>query len=70
MDQHGAPLAMWLEALCYMAYLFNHTWSDNNKDIPLSTLTGITVDISVLLCFHFWQQVYYQAIKPGFPSDS
>ena len=70
MDQHGAPPEMWLEALRYVAYLLNHTWSDNIKDVPLSALTGITIDISVLLCFHFLQQVYYCAIEPGFPSDS
>ena len=57
MDQHGAPMEMWLEALCYVAYLLNHTWSDNIKDVLLSALTGITVDISVLVCFYFWQQV-------------
>jgi hypothetical protein len=31
---------------------------------------GITVDISVLLRFHFWQKVYYKQIEPGFPSES
>ena len=70
MDRHGAPLEMWLEAPQCMAYLLNHTWSDNIKDVPLSALMGITVDIGVLLRFHFWQRVYCRAIEPGFPSDS
>jgi hypothetical protein len=34
-------------------------------------LTGITVDISVLLHFHFWEKVYYKLIgKSTFPLHS
>ena len=38
--------------------------------IPLTHLTGVTVDISPLLRFHFWQKVYYMAVDTTFPSDS
>jgi hypothetical protein len=38
--------------------------------VPLTALLGITVDTSVLLRYHFWQQVYFKAIEPNFPSDS
>jgi hypothetical protein len=39
--------------------------------VYLNHLTGITVDISVLLRFHFWKKLYYkQIIDPGFPSKS
>jgi len=41
-----------------------------HQNVPLTALLGVTVDISVLLCYHFWQQVYYKAVEPGFPSDS
>jgi len=54
----------------YVAFVLNHTWSNNIKNVPLTALLGVTVDISVLLCYHFWQQVYYKAVEPGFPSDS
>jgi hypothetical protein len=29
-----------------------------------------TLDISILLCFHFWQKVYYKKVDSHFPSDS
>jgi hypothetical protein len=36
----------------------------------LTKLLGSTVDISPLLCFHFWECVYYQQSETSFPSDS
>jgi hypothetical protein len=70
MDRTGAPPEMWLLCLMYVAFLLNHMWSDSVKNVPLTALTGTTVDISVLLRFSFWEKVYYKAIEPGFPSDS
>jgi len=70
LDRTGAPSSVWLLALMYVAFVLNHTWSDNIKNVPLTALLGVTVDISVLLRYHFWQQVYFKAIEPGFPSDS
>ena len=70
MDRTGAPAFTWLLCLMYVAYLLNHTWSENIKNVPITALLGITVDISVLLRFHFWQKVYFKAIEPGYPSDS
>jgi hypothetical protein len=32
--------------------------------------TGSTNDISPLLCFHFWEPVYYKLDDSDFPSDS
>jgi hypothetical protein len=54
----------------YVAYVLNHCWNDNIKNVPLTALLGVTVDTSILLRYHFWQQVYFKAIEPGFPSDS
>ena len=70
MDRTGAPPKAWLLCLMYVAFLLNHTWSDNIKNVPLTALLGVTVDISVLLRYHFWQEVYYKAVEPGFPSDT
>ena len=70
LDRTGPPSSVWLLALMYVAFVLNHTWSHNIKNVPLTALLGITVDISVLLRYHFWQQVYFIAIEPGFPSDS
>ena len=41
----------------------------NIKGVPLTRLTGSTVDISVLLRFYFWQEVYYKQADCSFPSD-
>jgi len=70
MDRTGAPPYTWLLCLMYVAFLLNHTWSNNIQSIPLTALLGTTVDISILLRYHFWQKVYFKAIEPGFPSDS
>jgi hypothetical protein len=38
--------------------------------VLLTKLLGSTVDISPLLCFHFWERVYYHQSETSFPSDS
>jgi hypothetical protein len=39
-------------------------------DIPIHMSTGSTNDISPLLCFHFWEPVYYKFDDSDFPSGS
>jgi hypothetical protein len=39
-------------------------------DIPIRMSMGSTNDISPLLCFHFWEPVYYKLDDSDFPSDS
>jgi hypothetical protein len=39
-------------------------------DIPIGMSTGSTNDISPLLCFHFWEPVYYKLDDGDFPSVS
>ena len=70
MDRAGAPAFTWLLCIQYVCYLFNHMWDDSLKGIPLTRLLGVTVDTSILLRFHFWQQVYYKKEDYGFPSES
>ena len=70
MDRSGAPDYTWLLCLHYVCYLLNHSYNDNIKGIPLTHLTGVTVDISALLRFHFWQKVYYKKVDCSFPSTS
>ena len=38
--------------------------------IPLSLTTGITIDTSILLRFHFYEKVYYKLNETEFPSGS
>ena len=70
MDRTGAPAHTWLLCLMYVCYLLNHTYNASLNGVPLTHLTGVTVDISALLRFHFWQKVYYKAVDTGFPSES
>jgi hypothetical protein len=50
--------------------LLNNTWCEAVDDIPIRMSTGSTNDISPLLCFHFWEPVYYKFDDSDFPSDS
>ena len=70
MDRTGAPAHTWFLCLAYVCFLLNHTYNANIGDVPLTRLTGSTVDISVLLKFFFWQKVLYKKVKSGFPSES
>jgi hypothetical protein len=70
MDRIGAPPVTWLLCLMYVPYVLNHTWDDGIAGRPLSVLLGITVDTSVLLRYHFWQQVYFKTDEPGFTPQS
>jgi hypothetical protein len=38
--------------------------------MPMSTILKKRYDISPLLCFHFWEPVYYKLDDSDFPSDS
>jgi hypothetical protein len=54
----------------YVCFLLNNTWCEVIDDIPIRMSTGTTNDISPLLCFHFWEPVYYKLDDSEFPSDS
>ena len=70
LDRTNAPPYVWLLCVQYVCFLLNHMFNETLKNVPLTALLGITVDISVLLQFFFWQKVYYKAVDPGFPSES
>jgi hypothetical protein len=59
LDHTGAPAHVWLLCLQHVCYLLNHTYNNTINNVPLTRLTGTTIDISPLLCFHFWEPVYY-----------
>jgi hypothetical protein len=50
--------------------LLNNTWCEAVDDIPICMSTGSTNDISPLLCFHFWEPVYYKLDDSDFLSNS
>jgi hypothetical protein len=70
LDRSGAPAYTWLLCLMYVCFLVNHTWCEVVDDIPIHMSTGSTNDISPLLCFHFWEPVYYKLDSSDFPSES
>jgi hypothetical protein len=54
----------------YVCFLLNNTWCEAVDDIPIRMSKGSTNDISPLLCFQFWEPVYYKFDDSDFPSDS
>jgi hypothetical protein len=70
LDHTGAPPNTWLLALQYVCFLLNHMYNATLQAVPLTRITGVTVDISVLLRFHFWQPDYFKLSESSFPSES
>jgi hypothetical protein len=70
LDRSGALAYTWLLCLMYVCFLLNNTWCEAVDDIPICMSTGSTNNISPLLCFHFWEPVYYKFDNSDFPSDS
>jgi hypothetical protein len=54
----------------YVCFLLNNTWCEAIDYIPIHLSMGSTNDISPLLCFHFWEPVYYKLDNSDFLSDS
>ena len=70
MDRTGALASTWLLAMQHMCFLLNRMYDSVIKNVPLTALLGVTIDISVLLRFFFWQEVYYKLSEAEFPSKS
>ena len=71
LDRTGAPPTLWLLALRYTSFVYNHTAVHSlNWRTPIEVLTGTTPDISVLLRFQFYEKVFYKTEEPSFPSTS
>ena len=69
MNRSGAQANCWLLCLIYVCSLFSHiACSALDGKIPLLALTSITPDISIILCFTFYQPVFYATYDQHFPS--
>ena len=67
----GAPPPCWLLAVQYVCFVVNHCAAPAlDYRVPLSVLTGQVVDISPMLAFTFWEEVYYMVDDSSFPSDN
>ena len=65
-----APAYVWLLALEYVCFVKNHTAHETlGWRTPTEWLLGYTPDISALLCFVFWEPVYYAVNEAGFPEN-
>ena len=63
-----APAYVWLLALEYVCFVKNHTASEQlGGRTPAEWLLGFTPDITALLCFIFWEPVYYAIDEGSFP---
>ena len=70
MDRTGSPASTWLLCLMRVCYVMNYIYNKLIDGIPMQPFTGSTSDISPLLCFEWWEPVYYKAYDQGFPSES
>ena len=68
LDHTSAPAYCWLLCLIYVCFVLNNCYSDNIKGVPLHLGTGTTNDMSPLLCFKFYEPVYYHMDDMPFPS--
>jgi len=64
----GCDPRAWFKAACHVAAIHNHT---ARKTLlyrtPLEVRDGLTPDISALVQFKFWEEVYYQQHPKKFP---
>ena len=70
MDRTGSPASTWLLCLIWVCFVMNHTYNKSIDGIPMERLTGISQDISPMLCFEWWEPVYYMSYDHGYPSES
>ena len=71
MNRSGAPANCWLLCLIYVCYLLNHiACTALHGKIPLLALSCITLDISIILLFTFYQPVFCATYDQHFPSES
>jgi len=71
MDRTGAPGFLWLLAMTYCVYLLNHlAHAQLGWRTPIEVAFGYTPDLSELLCFTFYQPVYYMAHESHFPATN
>jgi len=71
LDRSGCPASCWLLCLQYVCTVLNCTSCLSlDWEIPLSVLLGITIDVSPLLRFHWYQLVFYGIDETSYPSSS
>ena len=70
LDRSGAPASVWLLCMMWVIVILNNAFYDSIKGVPLQRLNGSTNDISPILCFRFFEEVYYMHDDNKFPSET
>ena len=71
MNHSGAPAKLWLLALMYTAFLYNHFAHESlGWRTPLEIYHGSTPDITAITKHHFHEKVYYALDDTAFPSGT
>ena len=66
----NAPAFVWLLAIEYVCFIQNHTAQESlGWRTPTEWLLGYTPDITALLCFHFWEPIYYAVDEASYPES-
>jgi hypothetical protein len=65
LNQTGAPPNTWLLCLQYVCYVFNHiSVSSLQCKTPMQIHTGETSDISIIMHFEFYEEVFFFVYLP------
>jgi hypothetical protein len=71
MNRTGAPANTWFLCLEYICFVFNRLANIKlNWKTPMQVLKGKTSDISIMVFFTFYEEVYFSIDDPKFPSDT
>ncbi|MFM8621767.1 MAG: reverse transcriptase domain-containing protein, partial [Holophagaceae bacterium] len=71
LDRSGCPESCWLLCLQYVCTVLNCSACKSlDWEVPLTVLLGVTVDVSPLLRFYWYQPVLFATDHASFPSTS
>ena len=71
MNRSVAPADSWLLCMIHASYILIHLSCEGLAgNIPLGMLYGLSLDISIILLYNFYQLVFYATHIQSFPSDS
>lgn len=70
MDRTGSPDLLWLLCMIYVVFILNRlSHKTLGGKTPIEASLGYTPDISVLLCFYWYQPVLYLEYETSFPNS-
>ena len=71
MNKTGAPADSWLLCMIHASYILNYFSCEVLAgNVCLVMLYGVSPDISIILLYFFYQQVFYATHNQSYPSAS